>query len=48
MVGPDLLHQVSKCFKDYTVDDWFWRLLKQYWKEKAGLSEKDVKIEFDS
>jgi hypothetical protein len=47
-VGPDLLHQVSKCFKDYGVDQWFWRLIKKYWKDKAGVSARDSKIEFDS
>lgn len=47
-VGPDLLHQVSKCFKDYAVDSWFWKLIKKHWKDKAGLSEKHMQIEFDS
>jgi hypothetical protein len=43
-VGPDLLHQVSKCFMDYVFEKWIWKLMKL----DTQVSEKDLKAEFDA
>lgn len=43
-VGPDLLHQISKCFKDYLIEQWIWPLMKG----TCGVSEAKLKAEFDA
>ena len=49
-VGPDLLHQVSKCFKDHLLNRWVFPLITSTWcgpgagKFKIGV----VKAEIDS
>ena len=49
-VGPDLLHQVSKCFKDHLLNRWIFLLITSAWCElgmkkfKIGV----VKAEIDS
>jgi hypothetical protein len=43
-VGPDLLHQISKCFKDYLIDQWIWPVMKG----TCGVSEAKLKAEFDA
>src|SRR5437762_507257 len=45
-VGPDLLHQISKCFMDYLIKAWIWKLIEITWKGKALLPQ--VKLEFDA
>ena len=45
-VGPDLLHQISKCFMDYLIKSWIWKLIEITWKGKASLDQ--VKLEFDA
>jgi Plavaka transposase len=45
---PDLLHQVSKCFKDYAMDKWVVKLIKLTHCGKNGVAEKDVLQELDS
>jgi hypothetical protein len=48
-VGPDLLHQISKCWKDYAIDDWFWPLMLGWWRNKTPpVYEATLKLEFDS
>ena len=46
-VGPDLLHQISKCFMDYLMKEWIWNLMKITWKGR-GFSKAQLKMEFDS
>ncbi len=46
-VGPDLLHQISKCFMDYLIKAWIWKLMKITWKGR-GFSKTQLKMEFDS
>src|SRR5947208_7115390 len=45
--GPDLLHQISKCFMDYLMKSWIWKLMKITWKGR-GFSKTKLKMEFDS
>jgi len=46
-VGPDLLHQVSKCFMDYVFEKWIWKLMKLD-AQDGKISEKDLKAEFNA
>jgi len=46
-VGPDLLHQVSKCFMDYLLSVWILPLMLKFWAKKK-ISAKDLEIEIDS
>ena len=43
-VGPDLLHQVSKCFMDYLLTVWILPLMQKYWA-KRKISAKNLEIE---
>lgn len=45
-LGPDLLHQVSKCFMDYVMKQWLKPLIVRYWKEK-GVKKKTILREID-
>jgi len=44
-VGPDLLHQISKCFHDYMLD-WIWKATVSHWQDK--FNENQLKQELDS
>jgi hypothetical protein len=46
-VGPDLLHGVSKCFKDYVLDKWLLPVMISYWQRKK-FSEDALKAEIDA
>ena len=46
-LGPDLLHQVSKCFMDYLLQKWIFPLIDIHW-EKRKVSKGAVKTEIDS
>jgi Plavaka transposase len=45
-LGPDLLHQVSKCFMDYVMKQWLKPLIVRHWKEK-GVKKKTILREID-
>jgi hypothetical protein len=45
-LGPDLLHQVSKCFKDYLLDTWLTALVKIHAKHR-GYNEATILAELD-
>jgi len=49
-VGPDLLHQVSKCWYDYGLQKWFWPMMIKWWANKntGKVKEATLKLEFDS
>lgn len=49
-VGPDLLHQISKCWYDYALQTWFWPMMVNWWgnKKKGKVAEHALKLEFDS
>jgi len=49
-VGPDLLHQISKCWHDYALQAWFWPMMKEWWQNKRNgkVMERVLKLEFDS
>ena len=45
-VGPDLLHQLEKCFIDYVFEKWIWPLTINV---NAGkVSEAALNAEFDA
>lgn len=44
---PDLLHQVSKCFWDYVMEQFLNPLMVKYWKHKAKKNKKAVLREID-
>src|SRR5438477_9566964 len=51
-VGLDLLHQVSKCFKDYLLNRWIFPLITSAWyrlgigKFKIGVMKPEIDSQF--
>ena len=45
-VGPDLLHQISKCFHDYIIEKFIYPLIEKYHGNNANMA--DLRKEFDS
>jgi hypothetical protein len=46
-VGPDLLHQISKCGMDYLFDRWIYPLILTTWTQK-NVSQLALDIEIDT
>jgi len=47
-VGPDLLHQVTKCFMDYLFNCWIYPLILSHGKKHFRKIQLDVDIEIDA
>src|SRR5436190_13087366 len=45
-LGPDLLHQVSKCFHDYVMEKFIWPFMEHHWKSK-GVAAKELRKEIN-
>ena len=44
--GPDLLHQISKCFMDWLFRKWLYPLMRKIWRDK-DFSEAALESELD-
>ena len=47
-VGPDLLHQVTKCFMDYLFDSWIYPFMLSSAKRQFRKNQLDVDVEIDA
>ena len=47
-VGPDLLHQVTKCFMDYLFNSWIYPLMLSHAKKQFRKIQLEVDVEIDA